>query len=112
MAPNQQGIREHPLFLPWSLCGFSGASLTGNEAALILGSSAVLNCSSDLPILTAEWLYNDVVIASSAGEVLLTIPEVNDSLHNRKYTCRVTTPYGIEERNTTIAVAGKYVPTV
>ena len=85
-------------------------SITGNEAALVLGSSAMLNCSSDLSILTAELLYNDVVIAQSlGGEVLLAIPAVNDSLHDRQYICRVTTPYGVEERNTTITVAGIFL---
>ncbi len=66
-----------------------------------------LNCSSDLVILTAEWLHNDVVIAQSvAGEAILAIPTVNDSLHNTMYRCRITTPFGIQESNTTVTVTG------
>ena len=55
----------------------------------------------------AEWLYNDVVIAQNlSGGALLVIPAVNDSLHNRQYKCRVTTPFGMQESNTTITVTG------
>lgn len=87
----------------------SGISITGNEAPVVLGTSMQLNCSSDLAILMAEWLYNDVVIAQSlTGEALLVIPAVNDSLHNRQYKCRITTPYGVQERNTTITVTGNH----
>ena len=72
-----------------------------------MGASLQLNCSSDLDILTAEWLYNDVVVADSLGaEAVLVIPAVNDSLHNRQYRCRITTPYGVQESNTTITVTG------
>ena len=75
----------------------------------MLGASLQLNCSSDLATSTAEWLYNEDVIAQSvSSEVLLVIPAVNDSLHNRQYTCRVTSPYGVQERNTTITVTGSY----
>jgi len=57
-----------------------------------------------------EWLYNDVVVARSAAEeVLLQVPVVNDSLHNRQYKCRVTTPFGVLERNTTITVRGMHI---
>jgi hypothetical protein len=87
----------------------TGIGITGNEAAVAVGTSLLLNCSSDLTILTAEWLYDDEVVAQSiATEALLAIPSVNDSLHNRQYRCRVTTPFGVQERNTTITVTGTY----
>ena len=57
----------------------------------------------------AEWLYNDVAIAQSAtGNVTLIIPSVNDSLHNREYKCRITSPFGVQEINTTIITTGSY----
>lgn len=86
---------------------FLGIQITGNEGPLTVGSTVQVTCSSDLVILMAEWLYDDMVIAQSvASEAILTIPAVNDSLHNRQYKCRVTTPYGIEEANTTISTTG------
>lgn len=92
----------HPCML-----SYPGISISGNEAPVSLGASLQLNCSSDLDILTAEWLYNNVVVAESLGaEALLVIPAVNDSLHNRQYRCRITTPYGMQQRNTTITVTG------
>ena len=87
----------------------SGMQITGNDSPFVVGTGLQLNCSSDLPILMAEWLYNEVVITqSAAAEALLVIPVVNDSLHNMQYKCRITTPFGVQERNTTITVIGTY----
>ena len=74
-----------------------------------MGTNLQLNCSSDLAILMAEWLYNDIVIAQNVGsEASLVIPSVDDSMHNRQYNCRITTPFGVQERNTTLIITGKY----
>lgn len=82
-----------------------GIQINGNESPLVLGSSAQITCSSDLDILIAEWLFDDqVIVQAEGGQVNLVIPAVNDSLHNRLYICRITTPYGVQERNTTITV--------
>ncbi len=87
---------------------YSGLQLTGNEEPFTVGSDLQLNCSSDLAILTAEWLYDGMVITqNTAGEAILEIPAVNDSLHNRQFTCRVATPFGVQERNTTITVTSQ-----
>lgn len=74
---------------------------------LTLGSSAQLICSSDLYIIVAEWLFDSqVIVRSEASQGNLNIPTVNDSLHNRQYVCRITTPYGVQERNITVTVTG------
>lgn len=86
---------------------YAGLHISGNEAPITVGTDLELNCSTDFAALTAEWLYNDVVVAQSvASEVSLVIPAVNDSLHNRQYKCRITAPFGVQERNTTIIVTG------
>lgn len=73
-----------------------------------MGSRLELNCSADLPILAAEWLHNDTVVAENVGsEAVLVIPAVNDSLHNEQYECRITTPFGVQERSTTLTVSGE-----
>ncbi len=76
----------------------------------MLGSSAQFTCSSNLNILLVEWLFdNEVVAEAEASQATLIIPAVNDSLHNRLYVCRITTPYGTQERNMTITVTGMMV---
>ncbi len=98
------------MFLLWQFISsiiLSGAYITGNGGPATIGSSLQLTCSSDMVALMAEWLYNDVVIAQSAtGNVTLMISSVNDSLHNREYKCRITTPFGVQERNSTIITTG------
>lgn len=86
----------------------AGVSISGNNDSVTVGSKLELICSSDLAILIAEWLYDEVVISQSVGsEALLMISAVNDSMHSRQYLCRVTTPYGMQEINTTLTVTGK-----
>ena len=90
----------------FSLC--SGIHITGNDKPVPVGSDLELNCSSDLTILTAEWLQGEVVITESEGSgAVLVVSEVDDSLHDREYTCRTTTPYGVQEVSTTITITGK-----
>ena len=85
-----------------------GIAITGNEAPLTLGMSAQLSCATDLaPVAAVEWLYGSAVIAQSlSNSAQLVFPTVNDTLHNRQYTCRTSTAYGVQERNTTITVSG------
>jgi len=76
-------------------------------SSLVLGDSTTLNCTSDLPIVSVEWIYNGaVIVQSSANGAILDIPLVNDSLHRRQYSCRVTSPFGVQEKNTTLIVTG------
>ena len=85
----------------------SGAYITGNDDPAAIGSILQLTCSSDMVALMAEWLYNDVVIVQSdTGNATLMIPSVNDSLHNREYECRITTPFGVQVINSTIITTG------
>ena len=83
-----------------------GLSIVGSSS-LILGDSTTLNCTSDLPIFSIEWIYNGAVISQNPANVaLLDIPLVNDSLHGRQYSCRMTSPFGVQEKNTTLSVTG------
>ena len=50
-----------------------------------------------------EWLHDGKVLVLAEDEyAYLTIPAVNDSLHGREYQCKVTTHYGVLEKNITI----------
>ena len=75
---------------------------------MVVGERAVLQCNTDLDAVAVEWLYGgEVVVRSSAHSAELQFDPVNDSIHDRQYTCRVISPYGIQERNTTVTVTGK-----
>lgn len=67
-----------------------------------------ITCSFDLNLVSIEWLYNNVVILrTTAPQLNLTFSPVNDSIHNRQFTCRAVTFYGVQEENITIQVQGK-----
>ena len=64
-----------------------------------VGESASMTCSSDLDVISIEWLYNlQVVVTSTASELQLLFNPVNDSIHGQEYTCRITASYGIQEQ--------------
>lgn len=73
-----------------------------------MGDTLVLTCSFDLNFNSIQWLYNNnvVILSTAAPLVNLTFSPVNDSVHNRVYTCRAITPYGVEEQNFTTIVQG------
>ena len=56
-----------------------------------MGTSATFTCVSDLTATNIEWVYFEVVAVDTTGEeVDLTFDPVNDSIHDRVYTCRAT----------------------
>ena len=90
---------------------FTGLRISGNEGSLTVGDTATLTCSSDLDVTMIEWLRDgEVVVSSTATVAELVLNQVNDSIHEVEYTCRVTSPYGSEERSTTVVVSGKKLP--
>ena len=82
--------------------------ITGHEEPLIIGTSASINCTSDLDVTTIEWLdgMGTVVVMSSIDAILgLELDPVTSDLHNQVFTCRVTSPYGTQEQNITVEIA-------
>lgn len=76
----------------------SGLSIRRSNNVFTVGESASVTCTSDLDVTSIEWLYNlQVVSYSTASELQLVFSPVNDSIHGREYTCRVTSSYGIQE---------------
>ena len=74
---------------------------------LIVGRASTLTCSSDLDVTMTEWLYNGGVVQSStAPQTQLLFNPVNDTIHNRQYTCRVTSPYGVQQQTVIITAEG------
>ena len=85
-----------------------GLEISGYRGELIVGEHATISCSFDLEFLSLEWIYNNkVLVSSSASQISLPFIPVNDSVHGRQYTCRVTTRYGTQEKSVVILVQGK-----
>lgn len=87
---------------------FKGLQVSGLSDPMTVGETVTVICSFDLDLTSIQWLYNGVVIMSSTTpQISLTFSPVNDSIHNRQYTCRAVTPYGTQEEARTIRVQGK-----
>ena len=85
-----------------------GLQISGYTEYLTVGQSARIICSYDLTFTSIEWLYNnETIVNSTASQLDLSFNPVNDSIHGRQYTCRVTTPYGIQEKRLTIQIRGR-----
>ena len=82
-----------------SLACTLGITVQRSSYIFTVGESASLTCSSDLSVVSIEWLHNfQVLSTSTASELSLNFNPVNDSIHGNEYTCRITTPYGIQEQ--------------
>lgn len=78
---------------------FSGLSIRRSSNLFTVGESASMTCSSDLDVISIEWLYNlQAVVTSTASELQLLFNPVNDSIRGQEYTCRITASYGIQEQ--------------
>ena len=87
---------------------YSGLTFTGNTNVRV-GQNATISCISDLSIQSIQWVFNDdVVVTSNSQQVDLTFSPVFDYLHNREYSCRAVTAYGMLERRIIITVESKY----
>ena len=83
---------KFPLYLS------SGLQISTSDIVFIVSEAASITCTSDLDVASIEWLYGGTVISSSTEDQLeFTFSPVTDTLHNADYTCRVTSPYGIQE---------------
>lgn len=85
-----------------------GLQISGYSGYLTVGQSANITCSYDLTFTSIEWLYNnEIVVSSTASQLDLSFDPVSDSIHGRQYTCKVITPYGIQEERLTIQIRGR-----
>jgi len=74
-----------------------GITIQGRNVYTV-GLAETLTCSSDLAVTSMQWIYNfQVVNSTSTSAVQLSFNPVNETIHGREYTCRSTSPYGIQE---------------
>ena len=81
-----------------------------------MGSNATITCVSETDTEKMEWLRDDdvvVVLMLTARQLDLTFSPVNDSLHGKVFTCRVTrnstatrSSSGVVKQNFTMSVSG------
>ena len=67
-------------------------------------------CSTDLDVTSIEWI-TDVTVAmdnSSNHSFALVLDPVSADYHNTQYTCRVTSPYGVQEETVDITVQSMF----
>ena len=85
----------------------AGVQIIGNTT-LIVGQTATIICYVDLQIEKLEWFYSeDLVVNSISQQADLHFDTVYNYYHNREYTCRATTSYGILEKIIILSVQSK-----
>ena len=93
----------------------TGVIIEGGDETYLVGSNATITCISDTDTEKIEWLRDDdvvVVLMLNARQLDLTFSPVNDSVHGKVFTCRVTrnstaTNSGVVKQNFTMSVSGK-----
>ena len=83
-----------------------------------IGDSAVITCTSVISVEEILWLdYNGTVLVnesssnSSVKSASLTFNQVNDSIHNKDFTCRAVLVGTVEEDITlNVLLPGKFLP--
>ena len=76
---------------------------------LTIGDTVSIVCSTDLDITTIEWIRDGVTVSNSSSQSLtLLLDPVSAGHHNTQYTCRVTSPYGVQEETVDIIVRSMF----
>ena len=86
----------------------SGIQVSSINMPLAFGSNASIVCSTDLDVTTIEWIRDGVTVDTSRSQSLtLVLDPVSADYHNTQYTCRVTSPHGVQEKTMDITVQRK-----
>ena len=85
-----------------------GLEISSVAAPLTINDTVSIMCSTDLDVTTIEWVRDGITVASSSNQSLtLLLDPVSADHHNTQYTCRVSTPYGTQEKTINITVQSK-----
>ena len=106
----------------------SGIQVSSINMPLPYGSTVSIVCSTDLDVTTIEWIRDGVTVDtlatssvtvdtlatsnvtvdnSSNQSLTLVLDPVSADYHNTQYTCRVTSPHGVQEKTMDITVQRK-----
>ena len=83
----------------------SGMQISSINMPLPFGSNASIVCSTDLDVTTIEWIRDGVTVDTSSSQSLTLV--LDSVYHNTQYTCRVISPYGVQEKTVDITVQRK-----
>jgi len=93
------------LFPSW----LPGLQISSVQTPLTIGNTVSIMCSTDFDVTTIEWIREGITVANSTSQSLtLLMDPVSADHHNTQYTCRVTTPYGIQEKRVNITVQSNH----
>ena len=86
----------------------AGVQIRSIRMPLTVGDTVSIVCSTGLDVTTIEWITdNTTVVTSSSQSLTLLLDPVSADHHNTQYTCRVTSPYGTQEKTINITVQSK-----
>ena len=106
----------------------SGIQVSSINMPLPYGSTVSIVCSTDLDVTTIEWIRDGVTVdtlatsnvtvdtlatsnvtvdTSSSQSLTLVLDPVLADYHDTQYTCRVTSPHGVQEKTVDITVQRK-----
>ena len=81
-----------------------------NDSTFIVGENAVINCTTAIVVKELLWLDERghvLVNSSSNTTATLEFNPVNDSIHNKTFTCRAIQT-GMVDKHIKVNVSGKY----
>jgi len=85
-----------------------GLQLSAVVTPLTISDTVSIMCSTDFDVTTIEWIRDGITVANSSNQSLsLLLDPVSADHHNTQYTCRVISPYGIQEETINITVQSK-----
>ena len=81
------------------------------DSPFTIGESAVINCTTKITVDNLLWFDQDknITLANSSSSTMVTLEfnPVNDSVHDKTFTCRAKQTSGMLEKHVRVNVSGK-----
>ena len=90
---------------------WEGIQTTVIETDIPLNTHLSLNCTTDLALISMEWLDSEgkVLVNTSEQHLTLEINRVTEAHHNTEYTCQIYGMFGNQNKSITLLVAQQSV---
>ncbi len=93
----------------------TGIRILGHEHAILHGTLAALNCTTDLAVNEIQWFDANGRIIKNGTESVLELTDVATETSDLEYTCKVVGDFGNQSKTVTLHVLPEAVsssPTV